>query len=255
MNKPALLLERIHEIVQELIQIPEALALIGLGSTGAEQDRLDEHSDLDFFVIVSSGTKSKFIENLNWLEKICPIVFAFQNTPDGYKLLFQDGVFAEFAVFEPDEINQIPYHADRIIWERFPGAGPTSNVQILMTNNTPKDKTWLVNEALTNLYVGLHRLERGEKMSGFRFIQQYAVERVMEMAPYIEKEHHDFVDPFGIERRFENRFPQTSQKLPKFIQGYNRSKESALELLSFLESNFEINGLIAVEIRELCRGN
>lgn len=245
-------MKRINEIVQVLIQIPDALALVGLGSTGAEQYRLDDYSDIDFFIIVRSGTKAKFIENLDWLANICLIVFAFQNTPDGYKVLFEDGVFVEFAVFEPDEVQQVPYHAEKIIWERFSGASPTSNIHKIIDLETSKNPIWLVNEALTNLYVGLHRLKRGEKLSAARFIQQYAVDRILDLAQYIEKERPNQVDPFGKERRFENRFPATAKKLPKFVQGYNRSQQSAFEILVFLETNFEINSSIAAEIRALC---
>src|ERR1700730_6303690 len=36
-----------------------------------------------------------------------------------------------------------------------------------------------LNEALTNLYVGLHRELRGERLSAARFVQSYAVDRVI----------------------------------------------------------------------------
>ena len=39
-------------------------------------------------------------------------------------------------------------------------------------------------EALTNLYVGMAREKRGEKLSAMRFIQGYAVDRLLELAEY-----------------------------------------------------------------------
>lgn len=36
-----------------------------------------------------------------------------------------------------------------------------------------------LNEALTDLYVGLHRELRGERLNAARFIQSYAVDRVI----------------------------------------------------------------------------
>jgi hypothetical protein len=35
----------------------DAIALIGVGSVGRELDRIDEYSDLDFFVVVDDGAK------------------------------------------------------------------------------------------------------------------------------------------------------------------------------------------------------
>src|SRR5512137_1753520 len=101
MDKPQLLLSRLDAIGRSLERSGHALALLGLGSVGLETDRLDEFSDLDFFAIVEDGHKARYIEDLDWLSAACPIAYHFRNTVDGHKLLFSDGVFAEFAVFEP----------------------------------------------------------------------------------------------------------------------------------------------------------
>jgi hypothetical protein len=107
-------------------------------------------------------------------------------------------------------------------------------------------------EALTNLLVGLGREKRGEKISAARFIQGYAVDRVMDLAETIETPVGDFQDVFSIERRFERRFPETARQLPGFLQGYDRNPESALAILGFLEKHFKINQAIAAAIRGLC---
>src|SRR5436190_636792 len=95
-----LLIARLNAIGASLAQSRGALALIGLGSVGTELERLDDYSDLDFFVIVEPGRKPDFIQNLDWLSRPGPIAYAFRNTAEGYKVLFEDGVFCEFAVFE-----------------------------------------------------------------------------------------------------------------------------------------------------------
>ncbi len=110
-----ILLNRLDEIGQSLAQSGHALALLGLGSVGDELHRLDEYSDLDFFAIVEPGYKRRYIENLDWLSTLCPIAYHFQNTHDGHKLLFADGIFCEFAVFEPQELQSIPFAAGRIV--------------------------------------------------------------------------------------------------------------------------------------------
>ena len=64
MSAPAVLLERLDRIGESLRDSGHALALIGLGSVGLERERLDAHSDLDFFAIVEPGHKARYIERL-----------------------------------------------------------------------------------------------------------------------------------------------------------------------------------------------
>jgi lincosamide nucleotidyltransferase B/F len=109
-----LLLSRLTQIAQSLEQSKRALALIGLGSVGLELERLDEHSDLDFFVIVEAGFKQEFLEQLDWLICLSPVAYVFQNSADGFKLLYKDGVFCEFAIFEISELASIPFAPGRI---------------------------------------------------------------------------------------------------------------------------------------------
>ncbi|MGL4338661.1 MAG: hypothetical protein ACRCST_17370, partial [Turicibacter sp.] len=116
MSRKELLLKRLDEIGVSLSQCEGAQALLGLGSVGLEQDRIDDYSDLDFFVICEAGYKVRFIENVDWLEDCFPISFIHKNTVDGYKLLFADGVFCECAVFETEELKAIKFTDPRIVW-------------------------------------------------------------------------------------------------------------------------------------------
>lgn len=249
---PQLLLKRLDEIGQSLAQSGHALALLGLGSAGAELDRMDEYSDLDFFAIVEPGYKRHYIENLEWLSNIAPLEYYFLNTNDGYKLLFTDGIFCEFAVFEPDELSELPFASERVIWKRpnVPEAihRPTKTV----TQPAQRTQEFLIGEAITNLYVGLGRDKRGERLSATRFIQGYAVDRLLELADHIEPEVNVSRDPFAGERRFEKRHPAVAREMSAWLQGYERNQESALAILSFLEKHFEVNAAMAKAIRALC---
>jgi len=104
---------------------------------------------------------------------------------------------------------------------------------------------WPLGEALTNLYVGLKRYRRGEKLSAMRFVQVFALDRVLELAPALEAEQPAHRDPFNNERRLEQRFPRLCARLPEFAQGYDRTPESALALLGFLEQHFTVNAASA----------
>jgi hypothetical protein len=251
MNKPQLLLNRLNAIGRLLEGTGHALALIGLGSVGIETDRLDEYSDLDFFAIVEKGYKTRYIDDLRWLEEVAPVAYAFRNTPDGYKLLFEDGIFCEFAVFEPDELSHIPFERGRVVWKQ-PQVEETIGAPAVTAEPAAElNAEWLLGEALTNLYVGLCRLRRGEKLSAARFIQGYAVDRVLELVTLLEKESQASRDKFANERRFEQRYPGFAVELPLFIQGYERSNESAQAILAFLKGHFEVNAAIAGAIQRL----
>jgi hypothetical protein len=245
------LLGRLDAIGASLEQAPHTLALIGLGSVGLELDRLDECSDLDFFVIVEPGHKRDYVDHLTWLSAVHPVAYAFQNTPDGCKVLFADGIFAEYAVFEPGELAAIAFAPGRVVWKR--AQVPNTIAQPPQLPPTPPlpDREHALGEALTNLYVGLLRDKRGEKLTAMRFIQSYAVDRVMELAEFVDPAQPSHRDPFERERRFEQRHPNLASEVGAWLQGYDRNRESALAILAFLEEHFNVDGVMAAAIRDL----
>lgn len=253
MPTPHDLLARLDAIGGSLAETGHALALIGLGSVGLELDRIDAYSDLDFFAIVADGHKGRFIDDLGWLSRVCPVDYAFQNTADGYKLLFADGIFCEFAVFELGELARIPFAAGRIVWRR-PEVPETIAVPSAdaVRPPAPQSAEWHLGEALTNLYVGLGRYRRGEKLTAQRFIQHYAVDRVIALASALEPPQAGHIDPFSPERRIETRMPRLAAVLPDMVQGYERSPDSALAILAFLEAHFPVSPALARTIRALC---
>lgn len=246
-----ILLARLDAIGMSLARSGNGLALIGLGSAGLELDRLDQYSDLDFFAIVETGHKDNYLENLAWLSSICPIAFAYRNTRDGYKVLFQDGVFCEFAVFELPELRHIPFAPGRIVWKK---DGIPETLLPEPDPYTPAEHSieWLAGEVLTNLYSGLCRNSRGEKLSAMRFIQVYAVDRLLELSAKFETGTCAARDSFAFERRFEQRYPVCAQALPNFIQGYERNVQSALAILAFLARHAEVNPAMQRAIEDLC---
>lgn len=253
MEKQALL-KRLDEIGQSLAASGDGLALIGLGSVGVELERLDEHSDLDFFAVVRPGCKARYLDDLGWLSRVCPIDYAFRNTPDGYKLIYQDGILCEMAVFEPAELSGVPFAEGRLVWK---AEGVDDSIRMparVKETRDPQPEEWMLGEALTCLLVGLKRYQRGEKLSAQRFIQHFAVDRVVELIEREEPGEEKGRDPFALERRFEQRHPQAAGRLADFIQGYQRSRESARAILDYLEAHYEVNPAVAKRIRELCGG-
>lgn len=253
-NKPEILLQRLDEIGKSLERTDKALALIGLGSVGIERARLDEFSDLDFFVIAKDGCKQELIQDISWLSSVHPIVYHFQNTVDGHKVLFADEVYCEFGVFEIHELELIPYAEGQVIWKA-PEIDegdfrPKRPLPVPETHSTE----WRVGEALTCLYVGLCRYHRGEKLSAFRFVQIFAVDRIVELAASLETGVPVLQDRFTPERRFEQRYPETAGSIARFMQGYEATPQSALAILEFLESKVNVNPHMKAAILKLATG-
>jgi hypothetical protein len=251
-NQADFLIKRLEAIGVSLKNTEGALALLGLGSVGLERDRLDEFSDLDFFVIVQPGFKARFIETLDWLFCIGQVDYFFRNTIDGYKLLFTDGVFCEFAVFEPQELDGIPFAPGVIVWRQEGVPDSIAVSKHVRLKDADRNEAWLIGEALTCLYAGLNRLRRGELLSAQRFIQHFAVDRLLELIS-MKPSAGVSVDTFAIERRFELLFPGSETVLGNCIQGYVHSAESALALLGYLEADFDINPALAQRIRTLAQ--
>ena len=248
------LLERLDAIGQTIAQTDDALVLLGLGSVGQELERLDDYSDLDFFVIAKPGKKVRFIEQLDWLENAHPLQFQFQNTKDGHKIMFDDGIYAEFAIFELDELSEIAFSAGRIVWcdpsfDAFERLVP----QPRNSSSEHPSVDYAIHEALTNLYVGLCREARGETLSAFRLIQQFAVGQLLYVLSSFEKEEATYVDPFAPERRIEQRFPEMVNRFSEMMPGYSHNKTAALVILDYIEQIHPVSPAMSNAIRSLAR--
>lgn len=248
MVAPEQLLQRLEQLGAVLSGRGDAIALIGQGSVGADTHRLDEHSDLDFFVVVEREAKPRYIGSIDWLEALYPVAYSFANTVDGRKVLFEDGVFAEYAVFTLEELARASFSPGRVVWQRAdappglespPSGGPS-------LSGTPGHQ---LNEALTNLYVGLHRDARGEHLSGVRYIQGHAIDRIITMMHLLSGSTPQ--DAFDVARGAESRFDAEDIPFADFVLGYRRNPEAALNILAWLEAHGEVSPVMAAAIRSL----
>lgn len=249
---PSVLQDRLAALGRVLAAQADALGLLALGSVGADTDRLDAWSDLDFFVLVRDGAKQRYLDDLDWLAAAQPLVWHYRNTVDGHKALMVDGVFCEFAVFELHELSRIPYAPGRFVWRRDEvDAALARPRQALPARH---DADWLVGEALSNLIVGLQRHIRGEKLSALRLIQVQALDRVLEFLELHDTGSPDpraARDPFAVERRIEMRSPQIVAALCTWSGGYAQTVAAAQGLLAALEQQQVVPAAVAQHIRAL----
>jgi len=246
----ALLLARLDAIAASLRASGHAQALIGLGSVGLETGRLDDWSDLDFFAIVDPGHKRRYLDRLDWLEAAHPIAWHFRNTFDGHKALMADGVFCEFAVFEPQELDAIPFAPGRVVWKRDDVDASIAIPRRPLPGPRTTDETWIVGEALASMLVGLQRWHRGERLSAMRFVQGHALDRLIELDAL--RGHAPAGDPFNAERRLESRQPALVPDLPRLAPGYAATPAAALAMLTALgERGAQLNEAAVARIRTL----
>ncbi len=250
---PRRLLQRLDDLGTELERRGDSLALIALGSVGLDLDRIDEHSDLDFFAVVEDDAKARYLESIDWLEALAPVAYSFRNSPDGRKVLFADGLFAEYAVFTLDELRASAFPPARIVWRRDDaplglerwGRGPGPLPHASATDNA--------NEALTNLFVGLHREARGERLAAMRLIQVHAVDRLINFLELSATDDGRRQDPFTIERGTEKRFGAELLPLSTMVPGYTANREAAAAILAWLEERVEVDPSLGAAIRRLLR--
>jgi hypothetical protein len=236
---PAMLLARLDAIGAALRDSGHGLALLGLGSVGLDRDRLDRHSDLDFFAIVERGHKARYLASLDWLAAAHPIAWHYRNTVDGYKALMADGVFCEFAVFEPQELDAIPFTAGRVVWKRDDVDDAIAVPRKPLPDDALPDEEWIVGEALGLLFVGMQRWWRGEKLSAARLVQVHAIDRLIELDALRARQRGDagFADrdPFSRERRLERSSPALAAELAALMPGYAETPQAVRAIVAAFE--------------------
>ncbi|MDX6481618.1 MAG: hypothetical protein QOG85_2128 [Gaiellaceae bacterium] len=248
---PRRLLQRLDDLGAVLATRGDAIALLALGSVGRDLERLDDHSDLDFFAVVEDGAKQRYLDSIDWLEELAPVVFSFANTVDGRKVLFGDGLFAEYAVFTLGELRSASYPPGRIVWRRADAPTGLEEGGRLPGPSPHDDAEHQANEALTNLYVGLQRDARGERLSATRLIQVHAVDRLLTFLELTTAGNGPRQDVFAIERGAEGRFPSDVLPLSLLVRGYEGNGDAALTMLAWFEERVEVNAALAAAIRRL----
>lgn len=244
-------LRRLDRLASHLSTDPRVQAILGLGSAGLETDRFDDHSDIDFFVVVDEpAAKQHYLSDISWLNGFGgQLIYSFVNDPNGRKALFADGLFLEYAVFTPSELAGIRFSGARVVWSR---AALTLEPQRDTHATTPLDTVdFHLNEALTNLYVGLHRECRGERLTAMRFIQVYAVDRVLSLMRLEPTTDWPMPDPFEPTRRVEQSRAAHPPPLADLMPGYQHNTSAAEATLGWLTGRYDVHSSFVERIRQL----
>ena len=222
---------------KRLRQDTHILGLVAVGSMAATATQPDRWSDHDFLVICEAGRQEGYRRSLDWLPAYRPVVLALRETQHGLKVLYDDGHLLEFAVFDPEEFRLARLNSRRVLLDR---GGINELVEAVAAETqawaqeSEHDDDHLVGMFLSNLLVGAGRYARGERLSGRRFIQSFAVEHLLRLlARHLPPEQQaplDNLDPF---RRFELAYPDLGAEINRALD--RPAPESALALLDLAE--------------------
>ena len=179
------------------------------------------------------------------------MAYDFRNSVDGRKVLFEDGIFAEYAVFTLDELRNSAFPPGRLVWRRDDAPAGLERWGQVPEPTLPVGPDHYVNEALTNLYVGLHREARGERLAATRLIQVHAVDRLLDLLELDPESRGRRQDPFAVERGVERRFDPAVLPLSRMVTGYARNREAAAAILGWLEARADVDPSLAAAIKEL----
>ena len=212
-------LNRMDEIVQYFSGLHGVLAVAAFGSN-AFRERFDDHSDLDFLVLVELEDKNDILGRVSQLDTLCPVDAVQIQYGDAVKLLFSDGVFCDFGIVTPDQLGTFFHGAGGTLWCK-----EGWNRMDLRANEPPgRAENDLALDTLFHLYIGLLRLARGEFAAAFYEIQVTAAQNLLAM---LEGEKADAFSPL---RRAETMV--SNETLRGIMPGYDRSFEAAEAILT-----------------------
>ena len=166
-------------------------------------------------------------------------------------MLFEDGLYAEYAIFTLAELGDAAYAGARIVWRRDDAPADLEHPRRTPPSGSSESIEWHVGEAVTNLYVGLHRDLRGERLSGMRLIQVHAVDHLIAVLDLLGRARAPRQDPFAVERAVERRLDSSILPLHALAPGYEHNRDAALAILGELEGLVPVDTRMALAIREL----
>ncbi|MBI5931242.1 MAG: hypothetical protein HY862_18180 [Chloroflexi bacterium] len=198
------------QLVANLAHDARVVGIISAGSMAAQGRLPDRWSDHDFFVIVESGQQEDFRQNLQWVPDYDHMIFSFRETEHGVKAIFDYGHLIEFAVFDVEETNLVSLNAYRVLLDRVDlGSRLAAIAHRTAINTANGNDTHYVGQFLSHLMIGAARYKRGEKLSGHRFIKDFALyELLWLLSKYLPAEDRTKLDNLDASRRFEKVFPE-----------------------------------------------
>lgn len=190
---------------------PEVLGLVFLGSSAAIE-RVDEHSDHDFFLVVTPGAGEQYRKNLDWLPDYQEILLSPRETAHGLKVVYRNLRLLEFAVFEDQELELASANDFAVVLDK---TNITQRMQAIAARSSPRD---IDPEAEFELFlaliqIGLGRFRRGEVIASEQHLKSYAVEKLIKLIRHYKPLSKPRADSLNAFRRFELDYPNLARDI------------------------------------------
>lgn len=210
-----------EELRLKLAGDDRVLALVAVGSMAQQDYQPDEWSDHDFFVITIHGVQEDMRRDLSWLPRPDELVFSFRETEHGMKALYAGGHLLEFAVFNDAELQLARINRYRVLLDKAE-IGPRLADLALITQDfaaqAKTDPNRRFAEFLMNLFVGVGRYARGERLSGHQFIKTHALTHLLRLlAEFHTADRQNLLDNLDPFRRFEQVFPELGGAINRIL--------------------------------------
>ena len=204
-----------NQLVANLTQRTDVLGLVAVGSMAAQDYQPDAWSDHDFYVITQTGAQEHYRKQHTWLPDHDNIVWAFQETAHGVKVIYQSGHLLEYAVFDEQELQLARSNRYRVLLDRSTIDQQMAQIAALTNNqSTAQIAGFDIGQFLTNILVGMGRYARGEVLSAHNFVKGSAVNHLVVLIQrHVHSEQHSLADNLDPNRRFELVYPTLGAEL------------------------------------------
>jgi len=231
--------EAYHQFTDQLManlkKNAEIIGLVAAGSMAQQDYQPDEWSDHDFFVITQPGAQNRYRQTYDWLPHSEEIVWAFQETEHGVKVIYRDGHLLEFAVFDEKELKMSRINRYRVLLDRAEiSAQMAKAAQKTSDTSTSETDAYHAGQFMSNILVGMGRYWRGEKLSAHKFIKINAVHHLVSLLNrHTQSRHRKLSDNLDPTRRFEFVHPHLGSEFEEIMLLY--IPEAAQRLVSLFE--------------------
>lgn len=238
-------------LLRTLKDDPAVLGVVALGTMAVPTWR-DAWSDHDFWVVTRPGRQDGLLDDLGWLPNSDTILVRARHGSRHYSVLYRSGHRAEFAVFEPEEAATATVTVYRVLFDRADVAAAVARAR---EHRSPQPWSeakcvFLFDNFLILLCTAVARWRRGELLSARRYLDQFALDSLLEL--YLNgSADRDPVDP---RRHIERQHPRLARTLESLA--CRPVPEKAIAMLDLAEQTFVTSWLSypqsrAAEVRAL----
>jgi len=246
--------QRLQQLTQHLSQHSGIEALLTPNtqlSSGEDATEPSEPSQLTptLVAIATHDQKPRLLHEVSWIREVQHVAYHYQRSSNSVRVLFSDGVICDFYCYTNQEletvkpINQCEWH---LFWH-------ANNTQVKHYPHQSYDdvaatKDALTGELLTMLVLGLRLFSQGQKLAAFSLVQHKALLNLIKLKSILPANQQVSADT---QHPWETHAPAFDEYLPQFAAGFTRTPESAMTMLSYVESLMPVNYFIKDQILNL----